>query len=194
MPHAHFWNPTTSAVHVNVPQDKTALEGPVQLLNLSDWSLNWATKCPPVCVCICGGGECCAWLPKEIKALGMYMNICIRNFTVCADDHLSKLKKLPTLDFQAAKAASSPTAYPSEMEFQTACEALDAAIAAPPKKPSLCSTEIPFVADMQLQVDFAYWKFWGFVRDFAKADDLSVPINVCTLYETASFCIFGIWD
>lgn len=73
----------------------------------------------------------------------MYMNTCIRNFTVCADDHLSKLKKLPTLDFQAAKAASSPTAYPSEMEFQTACEALDVAIAAPPKNHLFAAQKSP---------------------------------------------------
>lgn len=26
---------------------------------------------------------------------------------------------------------------------------------------------------MQLQVDFAYWKCWGLVRDFARRDDLS---------------------
>lgn len=73
-----------------------------------------------------------------------------------ADDHFAKLKKLPTLDFQRAKAGSSPTAYRSEMEFQIACEALDADVVTSPGKPSLCSAEIPFVADMQLQVDFAY--------------------------------------
>lgn len=73
-----------------------------------------------------------------------------------ADDHLAKLKKLPTLDIQRAKAGSSPTAYRSEMEFQISCEALDVDVVTSPRKTSLCSAEIPFVADMQLQVDFAY--------------------------------------
>lgn len=84
------------------------------------------------------------------------MYIFFGNCTVCAGDHLSKLKKLPFLEFQGAKASSSPTAHPSEMEFQIACEALEVAIVTPPRKSSLCSAEIPFLADMQLQVDFAY--------------------------------------
>lgn len=74
------------------------------------------------------------------------------------------------------------------MEFQIACEVVDVDIVISPRKPSLCSAEIPFVADMQLQVDFAYWKFWGFVRDFAKGDDLSAPLRVSAHYETAFFC------
>lgn len=84
------------------------------------------------------------------------MYIFIRNFTVCTDDHLSKVKKFPTLDFQGAKASSSRIAYTCEMEFQIACEVVDVDIVTPPRKPSLCSAEIPFMADMQLQVDFAY--------------------------------------
>lgn len=120
------------------------------------------------------------------------MYIFIRNFTVYADDHLSKLKKLPTLDFQRAKAGSSRTAYPSEMEFQIA---YDVDIVTSPRKPSLCSAEIPLVADMQLQVDFACWKFWGFVRDFAKEDYFCVPISVSDHFIRqllSAFLVFGI--
>lgn len=68
------------------------------------------------------------------------MYIFIRNFTVYADDHLSKLKKLPTLDFQRAKAGSSRTAYPSGMEFQIA---YDVDIVTSPRKPRFAAQKSP---------------------------------------------------
>ena len=75
---------------------------------------------------------------------------------MCVDNHLSELKKLMTLDFQGAKAGSSSRVSPSEMKFQIACEVLDVPKAIPRRKPSPCNAEIPFVAVLQLQVDFAY--------------------------------------
>ena len=57
---------------------------------------------------------------------------------------------------------------------------------------SLCNAEIPFTGVIQVQVDSAGWKYWGFLRNFAK-DNLpahrSTPIHFVSQLPAILFVI-----